>query len=206
MPDGVSLSDQKHRALWPGGPHCPARAKQPLPLTMLPLPTPPQPRPALPTRPQPTRPQPTLPLPTPPLAATDCGQTASTALGSAARARRSRFPPISRSTSRPAGPARTCNRPSGAASTRTSGGFRGCAVYDCFGAGQHVSQITFGGRDWRQSPDTARQMFDAFAIMRQLHELLWYVAEALASKRSSPSSRAERRLRCDEAHGEQPGG
>jgi uncharacterized protein YjbI with pentapeptide repeats len=65
-------------------------------------------------------------------------------------------------------------------------GFRGCAVYDCFGAGQRVSQITFAGRDWRQSPDIARQMFDAFAVMRQLHELLWYVSEALASKRTRP--------------------
>jgi len=31
-------------------------------------------------------------------------------------------------------------------------GFRGCTVYDCFGAGQKVSQVTFGGRDWRQAP------------------------------------------------------
>jgi uncharacterized protein YjbI with pentapeptide repeats len=47
-----------------------------------------------------------------------------------------------------------------------------------------VSQSTFGGQDWRKSPDIARQMFDAFAIMRQLHELLWYISEALASKRA----------------------
>jgi len=45
-------------------------------------------------------------------------------------------------------------------------GFRGCAVYDCFGAGQKVSQITFAGRDWRQAPITAKQMFEVFAIMR----------------------------------------
>jgi hypothetical protein len=51
-------------------------------------------------------------------------------------------------------------------------GFRGCAAYDCFGAGQWVSQVTFGGVDWRQAPDTARPMFDAFAVSRQLHELL----------------------------------
>ncbi|KIL39712.1 oxetanocin A resistance protein [Gordoniibacillus kamchatkensis] len=58
-------------------------------------------------------------------------------------------------------------------------GFRGCTVYDCFGAGQKVSQITFGGRDWRQAPESAKQMFEVFPIMRQLHELLWYLAEAL---------------------------
>ncbi|WP_438445986.1 pentapeptide repeat-containing protein [Gorillibacterium sp. sgz5001074] len=58
-------------------------------------------------------------------------------------------------------------------------GFRGCTVYDCFGAGQRVSQLTFGGRDWRQAPETAKKMFEVFPVMRQLHELLRYLAEAL---------------------------
>jgi uncharacterized protein YjbI with pentapeptide repeats len=59
-------------------------------------------------------------------------------------------------------------------------GFPGCAVYDCFGAGQQVSQVTFAGRDWRRDPQAATQMFAVFAVMRQLHELLWYLAAALA--------------------------
>jgi len=59
-------------------------------------------------------------------------------------------------------------------------GFRGCAAYDCFGAGQQVSQVTFKGRDWRQDPRTATQMFAVFPVMRQLHELLWYLTLALA--------------------------
>ncbi|MFI6600892.1 pentapeptide repeat-containing protein [Nonomuraea sp. NPDC050536] len=58
-------------------------------------------------------------------------------------------------------------------------GFPGCTVYDCFGAGQKISQVTFGGRDWRQAPETAGQMFALLPIMRQLHELLWYLTEAL---------------------------
>ncbi|MBV9231864.1 MAG: pentapeptide repeat-containing protein [Chloroflexi bacterium] len=58
-------------------------------------------------------------------------------------------------------------------------GFRGCAVYDCFGAGQKVSQATFGGQDWLLAPRTAKQMFEVFLIMRDLHELLWYLTEAL---------------------------
>jgi len=58
-------------------------------------------------------------------------------------------------------------------------GFSGCTVYDCFGAGQKVSQVTFAGRDWRTAPDIARTMFDVFPVMRQLHELLWYIDEAL---------------------------
>jgi len=64
-------------------------------------------------------------------------------------------------------------------------GFAGCAVYDCFGAGQQVSQVTFGGRDWRQAPDTAQQMFDVFPIVRQLHQLLWYLTEARARQETT---------------------
>ncbi|PRY37935.1 pentapeptide repeat-containing protein [Umezawaea tangerina] len=59
-------------------------------------------------------------------------------------------------------------------------GFSGCTVYDCFGAGQKTSQVTFGGESWRASADTAKSMFAVFPVMRQLHELLWYLTEALA--------------------------
>ena len=58
-------------------------------------------------------------------------------------------------------------------------GFPGCTVYECFGAGQKVAQVTFHGTDWRSEPGSARLMFDVFATMRHLHELLWYLAEAL---------------------------
>ncbi|MBB5955920.1 hypothetical protein FHS29_002501 [Saccharothrix tamanrassetensis] len=58
-------------------------------------------------------------------------------------------------------------------------GFRGCTVYDCFGAGQQVAQVTFGGRSWRDAPETAELMFDVFPVVRELHELLWYLTEAL---------------------------
>ncbi|MGX1883094.1 pentapeptide repeat-containing protein [Streptomyces sp. NPDC055287] len=58
-------------------------------------------------------------------------------------------------------------------------GFQGCTVYDCFGAGQQISQVTYAGQDWRQAPGTARQMFALLPVVRQLHELLWYLTEAL---------------------------
>jgi uncharacterized protein YjbI with pentapeptide repeats len=58
-------------------------------------------------------------------------------------------------------------------------GFAGCTVFDCLGAGQKVSQVTFGGRDWREDDGTARQMFAVFPVVRQLHELLAHLAEAL---------------------------
>jgi uncharacterized protein YjbI with pentapeptide repeats len=57
-------------------------------------------------------------------------------------------------------------------------GFAGCTVYDCFGAGQQVSQVTFGGVDWRTSASIAAQMFAVFPVMRTLREVLSYVVEA----------------------------
>ncbi|MGW1558804.1 pentapeptide repeat-containing protein [Streptomyces sp. NPDC002144] len=74
-------------------------------------------------------------------------------------------------------------------------GFTGCTVYDCFGAGQQVSQITFGGQDWRAgSPEQARLMFDVFPVVRQLHELLWYLTEALTLPAARPLHAELRRL------------
>ncbi|GAA3350603.1 pentapeptide repeat-containing protein [Amorphoplanes nipponensis] len=72
-------------------------------------------------------------------------------------------------------------------------GFPGCVVFDCFGAGQQVTQVTFGGRDWRGTPGIAGPMFAVLPVMRQLHELLWYVTEALelpAARRLHPKLRA----------------
>ncbi|MGI9009520.1 MAG: pentapeptide repeat-containing protein [Streptosporangiaceae bacterium] len=59
-------------------------------------------------------------------------------------------------------------------------GFGGCAAFDCFGAGQALVQQTFGGRDWRTEPDLAGPMFAAFPVLRQLHELMFYLNEARA--------------------------
>jgi len=59
-------------------------------------------------------------------------------------------------------------------------GYAGCVSYDCIGAGQRVSQVTFSGRDWRTHPDVAADMFAALPIMRQLHELLAYLADGLS--------------------------
>ncbi|HSZ38986.1 MAG TPA: pentapeptide repeat-containing protein [Trebonia sp.] len=58
-------------------------------------------------------------------------------------------------------------------------GFKGCTVFDCFGAGQQVSRRTFQGRSWRADPETRAAMFAAFPVVRRLHELLWYLDEAV---------------------------
>ncbi|GKU25258.1 pentapeptide repeat-containing protein [Clostridium folliculivorans] len=57
-------------------------------------------------------------------------------------------------------------------------GLKGCTAYECFGAGQKIAQVTYKGKDWRQVPEASKQMFEAFLIMRQLHEMLWYLTEA----------------------------
>ena len=67
-----------------------------------------------------------------------------------------------------------------------SKGFPGCTVYDCFGAGQEISRRA--GTSWREQPGQA--MFAALPILRQLHELLWYLTEALEYKAFDAEVRA----------------
>ncbi len=59
-------------------------------------------------------------------------------------------------------------------------GFTGCTVYECLGAGQKLSQHTFGGRDWRAHPELVPVMTAAYPVMRHLHELLWHLRHAAA--------------------------
>lgn len=72
-------------------------------------------------------------------------------------------------------------------------GFAGCARYECWGAGQRVTQELFGGRSWRSHPALARAMFDAFRAMRQVCELLLLVhtAERLSLTPSQARRRSE---------------
>jgi uncharacterized protein YjbI with pentapeptide repeats len=61
-------------------------------------------------------------------------------------------------------------------------GFRGCVSYECFGAGQHVSQTIYGGGDWRNNSGHAIEMFEVYPLVQQLHEMLWYLNQALRLK------------------------
>ena len=65
-------------------------------------------------------------------------------------------------------------------------GYKGCTVFECFGAGQKISQGTFKGIDWREDAKHARKMYDAFPVMHQLHEMLWYLNEAILLKATQP--------------------
>lgn len=56
---------------------------------------------------------------------------------------------------------------------RTEEGFAGCIRYECFGAGQHVVQTLFDGRDWRDDPALRAPMVEAFLAMRPVSDLLF---------------------------------
>jgi hypothetical protein len=61
---------------------------------------------------------------------------------------------------------------------RASKGFSGCISYDCFGAGQRVTQQIFEGRSWLTEPELLPAMSAAFLAMRRVHELLLLLNEA----------------------------
>ncbi len=51
-------------------------------------------------------------------------------------------------------------------------GCSGCAVYDCYGAGQRATRAFAG------TLGTERQRNAAFLLLREVHELLWLLTEA----------------------------
>lgn len=67
-------------------------------------------------------------------------------------------------------------------------GFKGCTVYDCLGAGQFVSQVTFGGESWQEQENSGTLMFTVLPIVTQVHELLFYISDML--DRSIPKREA----------------
>lgn len=79
-------------------------------------------------------------------------------------------------------------------------GFNGCVVFHCLGAGPKVSQVVFGGQDWRDDPALAPVMFDVFAVVRQLHEMLWYLEQAVGAAPAGAlrAEAVERRAALDE--------
>lgn len=56
-------------------------------------------------------------------------------------------------------------------------GFAGCARYDCRGAGQLTTAL-FAGLTWRDGPAVARQMFAAFAKLREIQTMRGLAAGA----------------------------
>jgi len=74
---------------------------------------------------------------------------------------------------------------------RSESGFAGCIAFECFGAGQFVTQTDFGGRDWRQDPALLAPMTDAFLAVRRLFELNYLVDHARNTAALNEQSRSE---------------
>lgn len=64
-------------------------------------------------------------------------------------------------------------------------GWIGCVRFDCFGAGQRVSQETYAGTSWRDVENRA-EMSAVLSTMRQLHEVLALLDEA--HRRGTPGA------------------
>ncbi|HEY3496139.1 MAG TPA: hypothetical protein VGK73_15680, partial [Polyangiaceae bacterium] len=71
-------------------------------------------------------------------------------------------------------------------------GCGGCARYECYGAGQRVTQALFPGRSWRESPALARSMFETFRRLKRIHEL----SVLLDAARSLHLTDSDERQRC----------
>ena len=63
---------------------------------------------------------------------------------------------------------------------REEEGFAGCIRYECFGAGQHVVETLFAGRDWRSDPALLPAMVENFLAMRPVSDLLFLARRAEA--------------------------
>jgi hypothetical protein len=72
-------------------------------------------------------------------------------------------------------------------------GMSGCTSYECFGAGQHVTQVLYAGATWRGRADGGAEMFAVFAVVQRLHEMLVLLdqAAALEPERDLSALRAE---------------
>jgi len=64
--------------------------------------------------------------------------------------------------------------------TLAARGQAGCSTYDCYGAGQRVCHELFASQSWRESPQLAPRMFEAFRLLRRVHELRLLLRLALS--------------------------
>ena len=63
-----------------------------------------------------------------------------------------------------------------------SRGFPGCVAFDCYGAGQRVTQELFNGMSWRTLDETeVRNLFSTYTTFLTLHRLMAMLALAEAT-------------------------
>lgn len=64
---------------------------------------------------------------------------------------------------------------------RAALGFRGCVGFDCYGAGQRVTQELCRGVSWRGSDEAAVRLFSAYTSCLALHRLMGMLVLAEAT-------------------------
>lgn len=67
-------------------------------------------------------------------------------------------------------------------------GWKGCTIFECFGAGQQVSQVSYQGRSWRDPSVNRGEMAAVFSAMRVIHEMLFHLEEALERQPGNASA------------------
>ena len=63
---------------------------------------------------------------------------------------------------------------------------KGCIGYDCFGAGQQVTQVIYQGQTWNDIPNQSTEIFDVFLIVFQLYQIRYYLIEATSLISAQP--------------------
>lgn len=56
---------------------------------------------------------------------------------------------------------------------------KGCLTYECFGAGQKVTQLYSSEGNWSTNPYKRKEIYKMFLIITQLHQMSWYLIEAI---------------------------
>lgn len=79
---------------------------------------------------------------------------------------------------------------------REARGFPACVTFDCYGAGQRVTQELLNGMNWRTSKQVAAQVFAAYTRYLVLHRLMatLAIAETVLPPQSDTLARLRRAI------------
>jgi hypothetical protein len=74
-----------------------------------------------------------------------------------------------------------------------STGWPGCVIFECFGAGQLITEQTYAGTSWREVDDLG-EMAAVLSATRMLQELRWHLREAVGLDPTSGAAELETEL------------
>lgn len=57
-------------------------------------------------------------------------------------------------------------------------GMRGCIGYDCFGAGQYLTEEIYGGVTWKTQPGKTKEICDMYMLIYRLFQLRFFLYES----------------------------